>query len=165
MDLKIINKIYDLNEKLDAYRTRQIMLIILDTLIVSLSSIISMNLNDVKLSNVIFIPILIYTLSSLILFYKLGCYSSLWSLGGEKEVANIFIASMLSLGLTVAINELIGYKFNILYYVVTVLMVIVATIGSRAVYRITRRAILYMSINHKEEVSRVLIVGAGSAGK
>ena len=45
------------------------------------------------------------------------------------------------------------------------LLVIVLTVGSRLTYRAIRRVLSFMSINNTKEASRVLIIGAGSAGK
>ena len=84
----MIQKLEGLNSKVESYRIRQISLIILDTLIVLLSSVISIKLTETYFQ----IPILIYVAINILSFYKFNCYSSLWSCGGEKEITNIFMA-------------------------------------------------------------------------
>ena len=161
MYLGMIQKVEGLNSKVESYRIRQISLIILDTLIVLLSSLISIKLTETYFQ----IPILIYIVINILSFYKFNCYSSLWSYGGEKEITNIFMAGSISGGCFVIINTLLGYKASTLFYIMSVLLVIVLTVGSRLTYRAIRRVLSFMSINNTKEASRVLIIGAGSAGK
>ena len=75
------------------------------------------------------------------------------------------MAGSISGGCFVIINTLLGYKASTLFYIMSVLLVIVLTVGSRLTYRAIRRMLSFMSINSKKEASKVLIIGAGSAGK
>ena len=149
------------NSNIKSYRIRQVSLIMLDVLIILLSSVISMKLIEVNFK----IPILIYVLINIMFFYKFNCYNSLWSYDGEKEMTSIFIASLISGVCFIIINTILGYKVRKLFYIINVLLVIVMTVGYRLAYRAIRRLLSYISISNKQESSRVLIVGAGSAGK
>ena len=149
------------NSNIKSYRIRQVSLIMLDVLIILLSSVVSMKLIEVNFK----IPILIYVLINIMLFYKFNCYNSLWSYDGEKEMTSIFIASLISGVCFIIINTILGYKVRKLFYIIIVLLVIVMTVGYRLAYRGIRRLLSYISISNKQESSRVLIVGAGSAGK
>ena len=149
------------NSNIKSYRIRQVSLIMLDVLIILLSSVISMKLIEVNFK----IPILIYVLINIMFFYKFNCYNSLWSYDGEKEMTSIFIASLISGVCFIIINTILGYKVRKLFYIISVLLVIVMAVGYRLAYRGIRRLLSYISISNKQESSRVLIVGAGSAGK
>ena len=149
------------NSKIEPYRTRQIGLILLDTLIVLLSSIISIKLVGIDAE----VNTLIYVGINILFLYRFNCYSSLWSSGGEKEITNIFMAGSISGLCFIIINSLMEKNYGGLFYIVNILLVIVLIVASRVAYRTFRRMLSYMSINKSTEVSRVLIVGAGSAGK
>lgn len=159
----MVQKIEKFNNKGEPYKVRQISLIIIDVLIVLLSFIISDKLTK---SNVQ-MPISIYVYIAINIFslYRFNCYSSLWSSGGEKEITNIFMAGVVSGVSFIIINSILGSNLEGLFYVTTALLVIVITVGSRLSYRVIRRMLCYISINNTKEASRVLIVGAGSAGK
>ena len=161
MYLRIEEKMKNLNNKLETYRLRQISLILVDTLIILLSSFISIKLTDVNTQ----INILVYLTINIFILYRFNCYNSLWSTGGEKEITNIFVAGSISGVCFLIMNNLLGDKLNGLFYIISTLLIIVITIGSRLTYRGIRRILSYISINRADEVSRVLIVGAGSAGK
>lgn len=157
----IVEKIEELNNKMETYRSRQILLIVLDVLIVLISSLVSIKLTEIEFE----MTILIYVVINILFYYKLNCYNSLWSSGGEKELTNVFFAGSMSGVCFIIINSILGYQPKLLFYVISTLLVIVLTIGSRLTYRGIRRMLSYMSINSTKGVSRVLIVGAGSAGK
>ncbi|MEG1410471.1 MAG: nucleoside-diphosphate sugar epimerase/dehydratase [Terrisporobacter sp.] len=159
----IVQKIEKFNNKGEPYKVRQISLIIIDVLIVLLSFIISDKLTK---SNVQMpISIYIYIAINIFSLYRFNCYSSLWSSEGEKEITNIFMAGVVSGVSFIIINSILGSNLEGLFYVTTALLVIVITVGSRLSYRVIRRMLCYISINNTKEASRVLIVGAGSAGK
>ena len=149
------------NSKIEPYRTRQIGLILLDTLIVLLSSIISIKLVGIDAE----VNTLIYVGINILFLYRFNCYSSLWSSGGEKEITNIFMAGSISGLCFIIINSLMEKNYGGLFYIISILLVIVLIVASRVAYRTFRRMLSYMSINKSTEVSRVLIVGAGNAGK
>ena len=149
------------NSKIEPYRTRQIGLILLDTLIVLLSSMISIKLVGIDAE----VNTLIYVGINILFLYRFNCYSSLWSSGGEKEITNIFMAGSISGLCFIIINSLMEKNYGGLFYIISILLVIVLIVASRVAYRTFRRMLSYMSINKSTEVSRVLIVGAGNAGK
>ena len=149
------------NSKIEPYRTRQIGLILLDTLIILLSSIVSIKLVGIDAE----VNTLIYVGINILFLYRFNCYSSLWSSGGEKEITNIFMAGSISGLCFIIINSLMEKNYGGLFYIISILLVIVLIVASRVAYRTFRRMLSYMSINKSTEVSRVLIVGAGSAGK
>ena len=149
------------NSRIEPYRTRQIGLILLDTLIVLLSSIISIKLVGIDAE----VNTLIYVGINILFLYRFNCYSSLWSSGGEKEITNIFMAGSISGLCFIIINSLMEKNYGGLFYIISILLVIVLIVASRVAYRTFRRMLSYMSINKSTEVSRVLIVGAGNAGK
>lgn len=163
MEINILKEIEKQNAKLDSYRIRQTLLVIIDILTVIVSFSISIRLSDMK--NVSIIPIVVYVVSNVVALYQFRCYSSLWFLGGEEEVSNILIAEIFTLIYSTIINMFLGFRFNVLFYVLNILITMVVTIASRVSYRGIRRMISFMSINRVDVASRVLIVGAGSAGK
>ena len=162
MEIEIFKDIEKQNDKLDPYRVRQILLVMIDILMVIISYLISIKLSDISIDSVI--PLGIYVICNELSLYRFNCYNSLWSLGGEREISNIILSGVITLVCTVIVNKVLGFKFSLLFYILNTLIIVMAIISSRVSYRGIRRIMIYMNIN-KEEMSRVLIVGAGSAGK
>lgn len=157
----MIQKVEELNNKIDSYRLRQGFLITWDILIVMVASLLSINLINESFQ----IPVLVYVVVNIFSFYIFNCYSSLWSYGGEKEITNIFASGILSGIFFMLMNMMLGYRINGLFYILSTLSIIVLTVGSRLAYRGIRRSLIHMNINKSIGTSKVLVVGAGSAGK
>lgn len=165
MLLNLIKKIDDISRDADKCKMRQVILSCTDFIICMLSFVITMYLLHIKIDTYKLLPILIYAAINELCLLKFRCYDSLWKCGGEKEVASIFIACFCTIIPAAIIIKLIGYDMNLVFYVVNVLMIIVATTSVRIAYRTMRRLLMqFRLMENAQNASRVLIVGAGQAG-
>lgn len=165
MLLNLIKKIDDISRDADKCKMRQVILSCTDFIIFMLSFVITMYLLHIKIDTYKLIPILIYAAINELCLLKFRCYDSLWKCGGEKEVASIFTACFCTIIPAAIIIKLIGYDMNLVFYVVNVLMIIVATTSVRIAYRTMRRLLMqFRLMENAQNASRVLIVGAGQAG-
>ena len=165
MIIKLMKVLDDISKDADKCKMRQIILLAIDGILCALSFVITLALLGFDVSRFSLIPIIIYVAINETFLLLFRCYDSLWKCGGEREVASIFVACFCAVLPSAAIIALTHSKLNIAFYVVNVLMIIVAMVSVRVVYRTMRRLLMYMQVNQNApSSSRVLIVGAGKAG-
>lgn len=169
MLVNLIKKIDDISRDADKCKMRQIILSCSDFIICMLSFVITMYLLDMTIDTYKLIPILVYAAINELCLLKFRCYDSLWKCGGEKEVANIFLAcfcAMIPAGIIVKLlGNVLGYSISLVFCIVNVLMIIVAMTSVRIMYRTMRRFLMQFRLMESgQNASRVLIVGAGQAG-
>ncbi|MGN1032866.1 MAG: polysaccharide biosynthesis protein, partial [Intestinibacter sp.] len=165
MLVNLIKKIDDISRDADKCRMRQVILSCADFIICMLSFVVTMYLLHITIDTYKLIPILIYAAINELCLLKFRCYDSLWKCGGEKEVASIFTACFCAILPAAIIIKLIGYDMSLVFYVVNVLMIIVAMTAIRIAYRTMRRLVMqFRLMENAQNASRVLIVGAGQAG-
>lgn len=111
-----------------------------------------------KVRQYIFILILL----TIIIFYFLRLYGSLWSYAGTTELVNILLASVLSSGMQMAVFVLMGVWMPRSYYVFYGAGLFVFVTISRYSYRVVRTLIKRQQSN--KSCTNVLVVGAGGAG-
>ena len=165
MIIKFMKVLDDISKDADKCKMRQIILLAIDGILCALSFVITLALLGFDVSRFSLIPIIIYVAINETFLLLFRCYDSLWKCGGEREVASIFVACFCAVLPSAAIIALTHSKLNLAFYVVNVLMIIVAMVSVRVVYRTMRRLLMYMQVNQNApSSSRVLIVGAGKAG-
>lgn len=168
MGAKILEKINYYSKKYGDFRYRQGILLISDTIILTGAFIISLSatMSISYLQNNILLPLLIVLIISLTTFSILGIYRTLWSTSVDREIIMILISIVISTTICFIIYKLMKYNFHGTFYIINGLLTHVSMCGIRILYRATRRAVLYMRVNNNvEKGSKVLVVGAGSAGK
>ena len=111
-----------------------------------------------KINQYIFIVIVI----SIVIFYIMRLYGSLWSYAGTTELVNILVASILSAGVQMAVYVLVDVRMPRSYYVFYGAGLFVFVIISRYSYRVIRTMIKRQRSN--KSCTNVLVVGAGGAG-
>ena len=102
----------------------------------------------------------INVVTTLVIFWQCGLYSSLWEFAGVDELMRIVIASVLS-----AVAQLLGMLLLALpaprsYPILYVMFLTLAVMALRLCYRWFR----YLRRPHGHPVKRTMLVGAGSAG-
>lgn len=149
---------------LSKYKIRQLILIGTDIAFIILAFMTSTWIiySQYKLQHIDISAILIYIAISIVTLYLGRCYSSLWRYAGEEELIAIVVACTLSIIITSLIHLLIGIKFSITFYMLNLILTTLLIGGTRLVYRTGRRFLIRSGL--KEKSSKVLIVGAGSAG-
>ena len=168
MGQRILHKINDFTVEYDTYRVRQGILFIFDVIILITSFMLSLyvimgnSLSDRE----VFISLLMGLIIMISLLIYCGCYSNLWSSGVDKEIICIFISTFMGVLVLFTVNKIVGFDFNLAFYMMNGLINLVGICGIRVFYRGMRRTLLYIRVNNNVDTSsKVLIIGAGSAGK
>ena len=153
------------------YRIRAFLLLILDIIAITASSFIALSLRfefhfnmvDVQYVETLYRYLPINIVCTIIIFFLLRMYTSLWKYASVRELSNVVIASILS-----GVVQLIG-MFYILrwpmprsYFVVYTMLLLLLEFGIRFGYRFFR--FLRNEIGGMNEVSHVMVIGAGDAG-
>ena len=150
---------------LNTYRVRQAILLSVDICCILIAFLLSLRLignnSGIELNNII-IPLGICIVLHIGIFMKSGCYSSLWRYAGDEEILSIIMSSVIYTMISIIVHKILGYNYSILFYLVYGIFITASTIGVRLCYRSGR--ILANRGYIKEEESRVLLVGAGTAG-
>lgn len=107
-----------------------------------------------------FLPL--YILFSLAVFWYLKLYKSIWRFASYSELLRVSVATIISaLFHTVGIT-LLYIRMPISYYFIGALLQYVAVLGIRFSYRFI---LLIRKIRMKQVNSRIMVIGAGSAGQ
>ena len=155
----------NIKKLLDSYMVRQSILVSIDLCCVLISFLLSINLvggERILHTSSIILPLGIYMISHTFVFALLGCYKSLWRYAGLEELLSIIISSVICVFPCILLHKLIGYNYSFLFYIINTILIITSTVGVRLAYRIGRK--LRKIENIKDDVSNVLIIGAGTAG-
>ena len=147
---------------------RQFLLVILDFIIVIVSSYLSLFLRFngpidslyLKHLSYVFLPL---GLISIVIFGLFKLYRSLWQYASVPELRNIIYASICSAILNIMICEATGNKMPLSCYFIYFLLIVILLGGSRFMYRYIRMH----KLGSKEKLSlqKVMIIGAGLAGE
>ena len=106
-----------------------------------------------------------FTIITICIFYVLKLYHSVWRFISFNELGRVGIASLLTLGAQIGGTCLFFERMPISYYVVGVFLQFLAICGMRFSYRALRVWKGYLAEMKKGNLSRVMVVGAGEAGR
>ena len=168
MEMKLTepNESSVLSRILDTYRVRQAVLLALDVCIILIGFLLASNLTGLEgtlgISNVM-LPVSLYIICTVTMFGIFKCYSSLWRYAGTEELLSICIAAVLSMLPVIILHKVVGINYSLLFYIVNTIFIAAFAGGVRVAYRTGRR--FTRLSQSKDEISRVLIVGAGQAGE
>lgn len=168
MGAKILEKINYYSREYGDFRYRQGILLISDTIILTGSFIISLSatIGTSYPENNILLSLMIALIISLTTFSVLGNYKTLWSTSVDREIIMILISILISTSICFIVEQLMNYNYPKTFFIIYGLFTHVGMCGIRILYRSARRAVLYMRVNkNMDSGAKVLIVGAGSAGK
>ena len=155
-----------LNEEEKTYRSRREILRIIDLLIVVFSYFIATILTMKYMEDTnILIPLFIYIIVNSISISIFKGYSSLWNKSVDREFVQMVIATSIYQIPVALINQTIGYDFPVVFYAVNALLILFLTCTSRIGYRTVRKLIMYIGIEKENNAKKILIIGAGSAGR
>ena len=106
----------------------------------------------------------IYTLASVIIFILCHLYNSIWRFAGFNELINCILAIVICFVIQCVGITLLFCRMPITYYMFGIVLQFIFTIGIRFAYRFV---LLLRAARAKNEegVSRVMLIGAGEAGK
>lgn len=145
-----------------------LILMISDLFMVNMSYLFAINITHTGLfkdiAKIYSQDVVVLSLIYLVCFYFFKMYESLWHLTGTDEfllgVGGNILAGLLSIGYTRTLGATIPLNVS----VVGILVSIFCVLGYRILYRVYRRALLYIPFKYSSDQRRVMIVGAGSAG-
>ncbi len=147
---------------------RKILLVIADAILVNISLCLALLIKfdtaipqqyfDYFLRNAIAI-----TVVQIITFYFFGLYRSLWEYASIEEMMQILMGTLVAEGLGFIIGLLTERLYPISIYIVSWIFLCMLIGGLRISYRYLRRVRLQIKRNSCKP-SRVMVVGAGSAG-
>lgn len=107
--------------------------------------------------------VLVITVMQIGIFYLFGLYRSLWEYASIEEMMQIFLATLVAGGISFFVGLITGNTFPISVYFTAWIFMCMLTGGSRLSYRYLRRA-RKLKLKKDCKTSRVMIIGAGSAG-
>ena len=100
------------------------------------------------------------------IFVLMRLYQSVWRFASFSELIRILGASVLITGIHVAGTLLFVRRMPISYYLLGAMLQFALTIGIRFSYRFALvLSGIYKSVNRESEFTRIMLVGAGSAGQ
>lgn len=147
---------------------RKILLLITDIIFINLSFYLALLIRfefaipkgyiNLFLKSTLFITVI-----QIVIFYLLGLYRSLWEYASIEELAQIFIAALTVSGLILVTGMLLGDRMPYSVCIISCVLMFMFTGFSRISYRYFRRLKL-MKLKLNGNATRVMIVGAGSAG-
>ena len=157
---------YYRDDERKTYKIRIAILMIIDILMIVSSYSISTILTISHIEGLKFIiPLFIYIIVNSISIGLFNGYRSLWNKSVDREFIQMVIAVLIYQIPISIINKYMGYEFPFLFYIVNMLLTVLATCTSRIGYRVIRKITMYMSLETYTDAKKVLIIGAGSAGR
>ena len=153
------------------YRIRAFLLFVLDIMAITTASFTALSMRfefhfrmvDSQYIDSLYRYMPVNIISTIIIFFLLRMYTSLWKYASVRELSNVVIASILS-----GVVQLIGMFYLLRwpmprsYFVVYTMVLILLEFGIRFGYRFFR--FLRNEIGGLTEVSHVMVIGAGDAG-
>lgn len=115
----------------------------------------------------------VMTVLFLLVFHGFGMYRTMWQYASASDVLRIAVASLISSVLTYAFSLIADgiahqplFILHRMVYLLHWLMTLALVGGSRLLYRmvVTRERVSLLRSSSKDEVRRVMVVGAGWAG-
>lgn len=110
-----------------------------------------------------FIPI--YSVIVLVVYLGFRLYDSIWRYVSYNEVIRVGIACVVTLILNILISVLFVKRMPISYYAIGFILQFIFTAGIRMSYRALRILKDYFVSGKTDSLDRILIVGAGEAGR
>lgn len=111
----------------------------------------------------VFIPI--YSVCVLVVYLGFRLYDSIWRYVSYNEVIRVGTACVITLILNALISVLFVMRMPISYYAMGFILQFIFTAGIRMSYRAIRILQDYFDVGKKDDLDRILIVGAGEAGR
>jgi FlaA1/EpsC-like NDP-sugar epimerase len=145
------------------------LLVLIDAVLVNLAYLLSLvyrfsyNIPKQYLQNYIDnigLMLLIYAL----IFISLGIYKSLWVFAGTDEFLLAIAGGITAGGLNAVISSLMGNGLPFSVHTLAMIFSTMFVCGFRITFRIYRRILIMLVRAERKQGTRVMIIGAGSAG-
>lgn len=149
-------------------RIKTFILVIIDIFMINMAYLLAINITFYdRFSEIAAIyqqDVFIVTVIYLICFVFFKMYSSLWHLTGTDEFLLGAGGGILAGAITIIYTRNLGATIPINVTVIGTILTCVLVLGYRVLYRVYRRALLYVPYRYSEDQKRVMVIGAGSAG-
>lgn len=149
-------------------RIKTLLLIIIDIFMINMAYLIAINITFfdrfTEIATIYQQDIIIVTFIYIICFALFKMYSSLWHLTGTDEFLLGAGGGILAGIISILYTRNLGSTIPLNVSVIGTMLVCIFTLGYRILYRVYRRALLYMPYKYSSDQERVMIIGAGSAG-
>lgn len=106
----------------------------------------------------------IYTLTTIIIFIVFRLYSSLWNFAGSKEMLNIFIAGFVAFAGQVCGMELLDLNMPRSYFILSMIFLQISITAIRFSYRFLRALSNHHIKFKSKNCKNLMLVGAGDGG-
>ena len=106
-----------------------------------------------------------YTVLSLVIFVLLKLYRSVWRFVSYNEMMRVAASTMFTAAVQVILTELLFTRMPVLYYIGGAMIQFLAMCGVRFSYRALRIFKGFCNAKAENTYKRVMIVGAGEAGR
>lgn len=149
-------------------RIKTLLLVIIDIFMVNMAYLLSINITFfnrfTEISTIYQKDVILVTLIYIICFALFKMYSSLWHLTGTDEFILGVGGGILAGAIVILYTRTLGATIPLNVCVIGTILACIFTLGYRILYRVYRRALLYMPYKYAKDQERVMIIGAGSAG-
>ena len=149
-------------------RFKTFLLVIIDIFLVNMAYLLAINITAyerfTEYATIYQHDVVFVTVAYIICFALFKMYSSLWHLTGTDEFLLGAGGGILAGAIVILYTRNLGSTIPLNVSVIGTMLVCIFTLGYRILFRVYRRALLYMPYKYANDQERVMIIGAGSAG-
>ena len=149
-------------------KIKTFLLIIIDIFLVNMAYLLAINITAyerfTEYATIYQHDVVFVTVAYIICFALFKMYSSLWHLTGTDEFLLGAGGGILAGAIVILYTRNFGATIPLNVSVIGTMLVCIFTLGYRILFRVYRRALLYMPYKYANDQERVMIIGAGSAG-
>ena len=149
-------------------RLKTFLLVIIDIFLVNMAYLLAINITAferfTEFATIYKDDMIFVTVAYIACFALFKMYSSLWHLTGTDEFLLGVGGGILAGAVVILYTRNFGATIPLNVSVIGTMLACIFTIGYRILYRVYRRALLYMPYKYSNDQQRVMIIGAGSAG-
>lgn len=103
-----------------------------------------------------------YTIFSIVVFYYLRLYRSVWRFASYSEFLRVISSSIITGAFYVIVTLIIGHRMPLSYYVIGLLIQTALILGARFSYRFY---LFERDRRTKSDAKNIMLIGAGAAGQ
>ena len=147
---------------------KTILLMIIDIFLMNMAYLFAINITYpdrfTEIATIYSHDYIVVSIIYLLFFYAFKMYHSLWHLTGTDEFLLGVGGNILAGTAVIIYTRLIGATIPLNVTVLGTILTVVFVLGYRIIYRVYRRILLYLPYKDALDQSRVMVIGAGSAG-
>ncbi|WP_288222161.1 nucleoside-diphosphate sugar epimerase/dehydratase [uncultured Clostridium sp.] len=149
-------------------RIKTFLLVVIDVFLVNMAYLLAINITAyerfTEFATIYQHDMVFVTIAYIICFTLFKMYSSLWHLTGTDEFLLGVGGGILAGAIVILYTRNLGATIPLNVSVIGTMLACIFTLGYRILYRVYRRALLYIPYKYSSDQERVMIIGAGSAG-